>query len=472
MVTPTDPNYPGQWYLQPGTGLDFRRIWDDWRGAGVTIGVVDTGFNHAHAEFGTRVDRTRDYDAVQKDADASATGDDPHGTEVALLLAAGMNNGGRVGAAPEATLVGFRMGSVSTRTPAQEIDLLGRQAAVDISHNSWSYSGQPFRDDFAGATFAAAGEAIRDAAATGRGGLGTVFVRSAGNYRAQGDDLGAHNYGNNRFSIAVGSVDSGGTVQPFSNPGAALLLSAPGGATSWSAPLVSGTVALMLQANPGLGWRDVQDILALTARPTDIWRSGWLTNAAGDWNGGGMQFSRDYGHGIVDPRAAVRLAETWTARSTSANELVRSGSAAPGLAIPDGDAAGVESTIAIAGAIVLDRAEVTLDIPHARAGDLQVSLVSPSGTSVLLYDRIGGGGTAEPLRFTTSAEAFRGEAGEGAWRLVVVDAAAGGTGTLAGWTLRLTGDAPSADSNHVYTDAFQWLGKEPGRATLADTAGH
>ncbi len=30
--------------------------------------------------------------------------------------------------------------------------------------------------------------------------------------------------------------------------------------------MVSGVVALMLEANPGLGWRDVQEILAHTAR--------------------------------------------------------------------------------------------------------------------------------------------------------------------------------------------------------------
>ncbi|WP_163367104.1 S8 family serine peptidase, partial [Escherichia coli] len=83
-----------------------------------------------------------------------------------------------------------------------------------------------------------------------------------------------------------------------SNPGASLLVSAPSnggtkgitttdlpgsagyaagsvtttfGGTSAAAPQVTGTVALMLEANPNLGWRDVRTILAMSAeQPTAI----------------------------------------------------------------------------------------------------------------------------------------------------------------------------------------------------------
>jgi hypothetical protein len=37
----------------------------------------------------------------------------------------------------------------------------------------------------------------------------------------------------------------------------------------------------------------------------------WQFNAADTWNGGGLHFSNDYGYGLVDALAAVRLAETW-----------------------------------------------------------------------------------------------------------------------------------------------------------------
>src|SRR3546814_10780988 len=68
----------------------------------------------------------------------------------------------------------------------------------------------------------------------------------------------------------------------------------------------------MLEANPELGYRDVQDILALSAKRVDTVNPDWAYNGAKNWNGGAMHISHDYGFGEVDARAAVRLAETWT----------------------------------------------------------------------------------------------------------------------------------------------------------------
>jgi len=92
--------------------------------------------------------------------------------------------------------------------------------------------------------------------------------------------------------------------------------------------VTSGVAALMLEANGDLGWRDVQEIMAYSARqigpevgaetgaffPKDV-------NGAADWNGGGLIYSSDYGFGGIDPHGAVRLAETWGTTSTSANEV-------------------------------------------------------------------------------------------------------------------------------------------------------
>ena len=78
--------------------------------------------------------------------------------------------------------------------------------------------------------------------------------------------------------------------KPFSNPGSSTLVSAPGSnidstsreliadngstfgsqyntsqGTSFAAPIVRGVVALMLEANPKQGYRDIQTILAMSA---------------------------------------------------------------------------------------------------------------------------------------------------------------------------------------------------------------
>ena len=56
--------------------------------------------------------------------------------------------------------------------------------------------------------------------------------------------------------------------------------------TSFSSPIVAGVVSLMLQANPGLGYRDVQEILAYSARQTVAEELQWDYNhACPEWTG-------------------------------------------------------------------------------------------------------------------------------------------------------------------------------------------
>ena len=78
----------------------------------------------------------------------------------------------------------------------------------------------------------------------------------------------------------------------------------------------------MLDANPGLGWRDVQNIIAASAThtgsaigastPGTNENSNWFLNDAANWNGGGMHFSNDYGYGLLNAYNAVRMAEVWS----------------------------------------------------------------------------------------------------------------------------------------------------------------
>ena len=118
--------------------------------------------------------------------------------------------------------------------------------------------------------------------------------------------------------------------------------------TSLSTPEVTGVVALMLQANPGLGWRDVQNILAASATHTGSAigaaalgtneNSYWFLNDAANWNGGGMHFSNDYGYGMLNAYNAVRMAEVWSlfgSAQTTANEQVWNNSDDTDRVIPD-----------------------------------------------------------------------------------------------------------------------------------------
>ena len=118
-------------------------------------------------------------------------------------------------------------------------------------------------------------------------------------------------------------------------------------------------------------------------------------------------------------------------------------SATPGLAIPDNNATGVTSTMNYAQTGTVAWVKVKVGITHTYQGDLEVALIAPDGTTVLLHNRTGSGtdniNTVYP-DLTASAQslaALTGKAINGAWRLRVRDLASIDVGTLNSWTLSL-----------------------------------
>lgn len=489
---PADSKISSQWYLndsKPAVDINASSVWPDYTGAGVLVGIIDDGIDYTHVDLKANYGTTFDYDLRGKDSDAKAESGDKHGTAVAGVIAADDNGTGTVGVAYDATIAGFRIGYGSAGSSSQFIGALNQQVNVDVSNNSWAYA-TPFMDNFKSSTYSGFGSALKSGVTSGRDGLGTVFVFSAGNYRGSGDSVNYHNIGNSPYVIAVAGVGGTGKYASFSNPGAALLVAAPAtsitttdrvgsqgysstdyvslAGTSFSAPIVSGVAALMLEANPDLGYRDVQEILALSARMTDSASANWTYNGATNWNGGGMHFSNDYGFGLVDAHAAARLAETWTVQSTIQNLKTASSTSSAKVTIADGNSAGIKSGVAVAGGIVVDKVQVDISITHQRMSDLRVVLVSPNGTQSILMDRPKTSVTS--LNFVFTSNAFWGELSGGAWTVMVYDYATGYTGTLNGFTLTVLGDAVTSDSLYVYTDDFA-IAPGASRQTLVDSAG-
>lgn len=235
--------------------------------------------------------------------------------------------------------------------------------------------------------------------------------------------------------------------------------------TSFSTPMVSGVVALMMEANPGLGYRDVQQILAYSAAKPPGFHAGDQTNDARHWNGGGLTVSHDYGFGLVDAHAAVRLAETWTGHSTFANMATYTEGVTAGIAIPDASTTGISSIIAVAPAdlpanIEIDRVEISLNVTHTWIGDLVVTLAGPGGTTSTLVSRPGASSTSpwgasqDDVDFTMDSVQFWGEAAIGTWTLAVRDLASGDAGRLNSWSLSFLGDYDTANDTYVYTDQY------------------
>lgn len=115
--------------------------------------------------------------------------------------------------------------------------------------------------------------------------------------------------------------------------------------------------------------------------------------------------------------------------------------ATPDLAIPDNQAAGVSSVLAVAQEGSITRLLVKIDIEHTYIGDLRVSLTSPTGSTAILHNR--NGGSADNLVETytsedvTALKELLGEEAQGDWRLHVADLAGIDVGTLNHWRLEM-----------------------------------
>jgi subtilisin-like proprotein convertase family protein len=487
------------WNLNATTfgSASFKAAWGLATGAGVTISIVDEGVNYTHLDLAGRYDTSIDYDPLdQGDSDArpdSAT--EGHGTEVAGVIAgSAANDFGTIGAAPDATITAsyLRYGAV---TIDNMVAILSHQANYDISNNSWGFT-TAFTDNGDETYFAPVVDAIETAAVTGRNGLGTAMVFAAGNGKLSvggeniGDDANFHSLANNRFSIAVGAHDSTGESAFFSSPGANVLLSAPGMAivttsglgdgatgsstvsgTSFAAPMVSSAIALMLQANPNLGYRDVQEILAISSDPS---RSGLaVANGASNVNGGGMLFDREMGFGALNALSAVNLARSWAAAPhTAANEE----HLAADFAVPvnaDPLTQTLSCDVVSTGAdFSLDFVELTLNVQDADLSDLRIELISADGTSTLIAPNLRAAGGRTALDFTFSSVATWGESPFGTWTVKLSHASASSDFKILGASLNLYGDTVGADDDHIFTASYARLvAADASRQTISDTDG-
>jgi len=243
---------------------------------------------------------------------------------------------------------------------------------------------------------------------TGRDGKGTIFTFASGNSFYEGDNVNFSGWTNSRYTISVGAVGKHEKHADYSTPGAALMVSAPSGdskdighlmtaglgvdtcqdsgqGTSFACPVVSGVIALMLEANPELGWRDVQGILAVSSKVVNDEDDETVTvNGAGVWH------SSWYGFGIVNAKNAVEAALNWDIYSP---ELQAVGiSPIENAELSDDEGNEFVSVIDMNPQddnypedFVAESTVVLLDLSHYNRGDLEIELVSPSGTTSLLH---------------------------------------------------------------------------------------
>ncbi|HKH44541.1 MAG TPA: proprotein convertase P-domain-containing protein [Thermoanaerobaculia bacterium] len=134
-----------------------------------------------------------------------------------------------------------------------------------------------------------------------------------------------------------------------------------------------------------------------------------------------------------------------TSACTVGSNQVLTFSSSPALAIPDNNTTGVTSTINVPNSMTITSVSVNVGITHTFQGDLEVALIGPDNTTVLLHNRTGAGTDNINTTYnitTRSAQAlsaFTGKNTSGAWKLRVRDLAAADTGTLNSWKVTFNG---------------------------------
>lgn len=336
------PNERLEYFLNdsvPFIGADAARAAFNLSGRGVGVAVIDTGIDATHPDLvmGQNVGRNVKIvgpltgmpvggylyvDAQNTDLTSG------HGTHVASTIAGtGAASGGKyTGVAPGATLIGVGAGDVLFVLYAlQAFDFVMKPEVrerfnVRIISNSWGTSGRFSRYH----PIALATKRAYDA--------GMIVVFATGNAGPNQDTLNPHSVSPCAISVAAG--DTRGFLASFSSrgiPGHELYkpdITAPGvqivaarstsgtmlphtgdppnalryasaSGTSMSAPHVSGTLALMLEANPNLSFEMALGMIQRTARPMFYQVDGFTVKQREAW---------EVGAGYLNAFKAVREA--------------------------------------------------------------------------------------------------------------------------------------------------------------------
>lgn len=509
-----------------GLDVNIAGAWaDGYTGKGIRVAVNDDGIDINHSEFqgillkdltfnsATKVTGANAYAAgnggYAPDADANE-----HGTVVGSIVAMAVDGKGMVGMAPNAALVSSLAVSKGSNVDVPAIyNYMTDVAKADVSVNSYGLD-PAFSENFwaqspnqADRSYLAA---VEKAGQQGRGGLGTVVEVSAGNEGPAKADAAMTGSTNNKYIITAGAMNELGNKASYSTPGASVLVSSFGGenldgkdqsvnsgfgiasaditgaalgynktnvaggdysfqntGTSYSGPMVGATAALMLQANPLLGFRDVANILALTARAVGT-TNNYVATKGNLLNFGGMQFSRDVGFGLIDVTAAVRLAASWTDTSKTAANWVSS-EAKSGAAAATISGTGTSVTANLTKNVIIERMEFDLNLSTTTSNDLKAVVTSPNGTTITLFDEpmVGKDAAAAvwPGTFQIGATAFLGEQSAGTWTVQLIDKNTGTVAEFKELTVRAWGSEVTPNSHYVLTDSFN------GTKTVADESG-
>ncbi len=458
---PNDPLYPKQWHLDGTQPFHINMLdsWDFATGKGINMAVIDDALDLNHEDLTNVYPLDSGYHKNFKE-DGEPNDPNPmkasenHGTYCGgLAMAAGFNNTGVVGVAPEARAMGLRIVGGATADDAAQIALGWQPEGIvtHVSSNSWGPSDDG-KDDGRISALQIAG--MRKAIVENRERRGTVLAISCGNGRDDGDDASYDAFSGSRYAIAVAAVGRDGKQSSYSESGMSVAIAAFGGeyqppsvlwstnvtgeeafaikaenfpsteapmnytdsanGTSSAAPQVSGAAALLLEFKPTLGYRDVKEILMKTAN-----REGLQGNDEFRTNAGGFSFSHAFGAGLLNVSGALVAALDWV---NLGDLKVTDYTFVGPQAIPEtGTPFTAELNFnAAADKLRVEHVELIVNVKHANRGDLQFTIESPSGfRAIALPRKPDDNADFTDYMFTTPR--FWGESAQGVWKVIITD---------------------------------------------------
>ncbi|XP_008591576.1 PREDICTED: proprotein convertase subtilisin/kexin type 4 [Galeopterus variegatus] len=401
-MPPTDPWFSKQWYMnnQMQPDLNVLQVWSQGlSGQGIVVSILDDGIEKDHPDLWANYDPLASYDFNDYDPDPqpryTSSDENRHGTRCAGEVAAIANNSFcGTGVAFNARIGGVRMldGIITDVIEARALSLHPQH--IHIYSASWGPEDDGRTVDGPGILTR---EALRRGVTKGRGGLGTLFVWASGNGGLHYDDCNCDGYTNSPHTLSVGSTTRQGRVPWYSEACASTLTTTYSSGlatdpqivttdlhhlctdkhtgTSASAPLVAGVIALALEANPFLTWRDMQHLVVRASKPAQLQAEDWSTN------GVGRQVSHHYGYGLLDAGLMVDMARTWLPtrpqKKCSIRALHNHITILPLMKVGKNVSACAGSRNYIRS---LEHVQVQLSLAYSRRGDLEISLTSPLGT--------------------------------------------------------------------------------------------
>ncbi|CAG0879561.1 unnamed protein product [Cyprideis torosa] len=468
-----DPRWTHMWYLHRITDADMNIVpaWsENVTGRGIVVSILDDGLEHDHPDIIDNYDPDASFDFNSHDADPMPRYDlldsNRHGTRCAGEVAAKANNSFcGVGVAFNSWIGGVRMldGEVTDLIEAKSLSLNNQH--VDIYSASWGPDDDGKTVDGPGPMASAA---FIEGITKGRDGKGSVFVWASGNGGREHDNCNCDGYTNSIWTLSVSSVSENGYVPWYSEACSSTFATTySSGAsterqvittdlhhgctnfhtgTSASAPIAAGIVALTLEANPDLTWRDLQHLVIRTSRKASLRADDWHTNAGGRW------VSHFFGYGLLDGWGMVRLARRWQGAPrqercaipvASVSQMIPAKSQIDlHLEVSDDDCINVN---------FLEHVQSKVTFSASRRGDIQMYLISPMGTRSMLlglrpHDASRAGFNAWPFMTVHSW----GESPVGIWQLEVHNEGRY-MAHLTAWTLLLYGTAVSPDDQTYCT---------------------